>query len=906
MKIDVLMEAAAEIRGGVKMLFRKSKSIFQQTQSGRHTAQMVTKCPKTGRPLKSHRKYRWLMWVFPILGLFSLIWFLIRVIPKPSRATYPCQRFAAPFASGFVIWIAGLIGSALAYRKAKIFLNQSRYIIAGVFIIVSVSVIWLSVSITGRAPAEAAFTPSEPPNSPMGIAKGIHPGRVVWTHEPAATSWDGQTGNWWDDDNTDQDVVDYMVSKTIQTLTAEPTDEQAWDALFRHFNQTRGIGDVGYQRGEKIVIKINMNQENSSGGNWSSRVGNPSPHVICSVLKQLVDVVDVPGSAITIYDASRYIGNPIYDKIKNHPNSEFQNITFVVKSTLARNGRIAASGDTANPLNTRAGTAYLPRCVTGAKYLINMALLRSHSLYGVTLCAKNHFGSVHFPSVSGNGGWTPEPLHNHGGRSRGMNTYNCLVNLNGHRHLSGKTLLYMIDGLYPAINQSSTVIKWVSFGDDWCSSLFASQDPVAIDSVGLDFLRQEDGINPSITDVTGNPENYLHEMALADNAPSGTVYDPEGDGTPLASLGVHEHWNNPVEKKYSRNLGTDDGIELVVPSFATEDGPIENTTNGNKYDHLRHAINEANHRDEIILSEGIYIENINFSGKNITLSSIDPDNPAVVAGTVLTGNESSAGPVVSFTTGEDAGCTLTGLTISGPEAAIYCSGASPTISDCHIENNGSNGIELREGSKPVITSCEINANAGTGIEMQAKQSGRMVLYNRPIISNCVIAGNLQSGILGGIPTITNCTIVANNGYGISNSNPTVANSIIYYNNTVTDLVQIEGNAGTVSYSDVQNGWPGEGNIDAIPCFAEPGFWNLRGTLDDVSDDFWVVGDYHLRSQAGRWHTGTQSWVLDVLTSPCIDAGNPDSDCSAELPPNGDCINMGAYGGTPQASMSFSR
>ncbi len=167
------------------MLLRKTKSVSpvsKQTQSDRHSVQTPVKCPKTGRTLKSNRKYRWLIWVFPILGLFSLVWFLIRVIPKPSRATYPCQRFAAPFASGFVIWIAGMIGSAMAYRKARKYLYQSRYIVAGIFVIVSVMTIWLSVSITGRAPTEAAFTPSEPANSPMGIAKGINPGRVVWTH----------------------------------------------------------------------------------------------------------------------------------------------------------------------------------------------------------------------------------------------------------------------------------------------------------------------------------------------------------------------------------------------------------------------------------------------------------------------------------------------------------------------------------------------------------------------------------------------------------------------------------------------------------------------------------------------------------------------------------------------------
>ena len=889
------------------MLLRESKSVSQvskNTRSGGNTAQSPRICPKTGKPVKNGRKYRWLMWVFPIVGLISLIWFLIRVIPKPSRATYPCQRFAAPFASGFVIWIAGVIGSALVYRKAKNFLHQSRYVVAGICIVFSVMILWFSLSITGRSPAEAAFTPSEPPNNPMGVAKGIHPGRVVWTHEPAATSWDGQTGAWWDDDNTNQGVVDYMVSKTIQTLTAEPTDEQAWNALFGHFNEKRGLGDVGYRRGEKIAIKINMNQENSSGGNWSQRVGNPSPHVIRSVLTQLIEVAGVPGSAITIYDASRYIGNPIYNKIRSHPNPEFQDITFVVKSTLARNGRIAAVGDTANPVQTRAGTAYLPRCVTEADYLVNMALLRPHSMYGVTLCAKNHFGSVRFPSVSSNGGWTPEPLHNHGGRSRGMNTYNCLVNLNGHRHLGGKTLLYMIDGLYPARNQSNNVLKWISFGDDWCSSLFASQDPVAIDSVGLDFLRYEDGMNPTITDVTGNPENYLHEMAQADNPLSSTIYDPEGDGTPLSSMGVHEHWNNPVDRKYSRNLETGDGIELVSPSFATEDGPIENVTTGNKYDYIRHAINEADHGDEIVISEGVYQENINLSGKNITLSSIDPGNPSVVADTVLAGNV-SGGPVVTFATGEDESCVIAGLTISGPQAGIYCLAASPAITNCRIENNGGNGIELREGSNPAISNCEINSNGGSGIDMQAKASGRMTIYNRPVITNCVIAGNIHHGVSGGLPTITNCTIASNTGFGISGSNSTVMNSIIYYNSS--DIAQIENPLNTtVTYSDVQGGWPGQGNIDAAPCFAEPGFWNLNGTLDDLTDDYWVTGDYHLRSQAGRWHAGSRTWLQDILTSPCIDTGNPDSDFSDELPPNGDRINMGAYGDTARASMSVSQ
>jgi hypothetical protein len=63
--------------------------------------------------------------------------------------------------------------------------------------------------------------------------------------------------------------------------------------------------------------------------------------------------------------------------------------------------------------------------------------------------------------------------------------------------------------------------------------------------------------------ASGTADNYLHEAAQADNPPSGTVYDPENDGIPLESLGVHEHWNNPTDKQYSRNLGTGEGIELI-------------------------------------------------------------------------------------------------------------------------------------------------------------------------------------------------------------------------------------------------------------------------------------------------------------------------------------------------------
>jgi len=108
-----------------------------------------------------------------------------------------------------------------------------------------------------------------------------------------------------------------------------------------------------------------------------------------------------------------------------------------------------------------------------------------------------------------------------------------------------------------------------------------------------------------------------------------------------------------------------------------------------------------------------------------------------------------------------------------------------------------------------------------------------------------------------------------------------------------------------SYSVIQGGWPGEGNIDVDPCFAEPGYWtDPCNTPDNLWDDGWTDGDCHVKSQAGRWDANEGRWAIDDVTSPCIDAGDPMSPIGYEPFPNGGIINMGAYGGTPEASKSY--
>jgi len=332
------------------------------------------------------------------------------------------------------------------------------------------------------------------------------------------------------------------------------------------------------------------------------------------------------------------------------------------------------------------------------------------------------------------------------------------------------------------------------------------------------------------------------------------------------------------------NYGEIEGISLEF-AYSGIDGAVENLTTGNYYDYIQHAIIAGQTSDMIVASEGIYNESINFKGRKLTVRSLNPDDPAVVAATVINGS----GQVATFSSGEDANSILSGFTITGGSNGIYCTESTPTIAECIITSNNNAGIKLYSGGNPTITRCSIIANGGAGIEMHPRKAPRFTSYNYPQISNSIIAQNILQGIFGGVPTITNCTIVENLQDGIYGSLPTVTNSIIYFNGN-----SIAESTATITYSNVQGSWPGFGNVDISPLFAFPSM---------ISSNSTYIGDYHLKSQAGRWNPDSQTWVQDNVTSPCIDKGDPTSPVSDEPAPNGGIINMGAYGGTAQASMT---
>jgi sugar lactone lactonase YvrE len=548
-----------------------------------HKKHTPSVCSRTGEPIEQKSKFRWLRWLFPITGLLALIWFLIRVIPKPSRATYPCQRVAFPLASGFIIWLLGLAGSVAAYRKAKRSFVRARYVLAAICIAVSVGFIWAASNSTDQKITYGAEDP-RPANAPIGVAKGVNPGRVAWIHDAKATSWPGSDGSdytppyWHTDTCTDPVVVAEMFSKALRALTGKSNDYAAWDAIFRNFNQHRGKGDVGYTPGEKIAIKINfvLMYSNPYNGEKTHSLYDQiddSPQLAIALLNQLIDVAGVSPGNISIGDPLMEMPNHWYNMVY----AQCPGVVYLTKAGISLTGRTQVTMDNdanffwSDPITSRVTGKTrdkIPTHFAQSDYFINFPVLKSHNDGGITLSGKNHFGSLaRVPNASGY-----YDMHaTRATETPGLGHYRAIVDLMGHPKLGGKTMLALIDGLYSGRSWDSHPIKWkmAPFNNDWPSSIFLSQDPIAADSVAFDFMYNE--WVPPITDLDGLPHksgahDYLHEAALIPDPPSDANYDPNHNGGLTESLGVHEHWNNATDKQYSRNLdpvnGT--GIELVT------------------------------------------------------------------------------------------------------------------------------------------------------------------------------------------------------------------------------------------------------------------------------------------------------------------------------------------------------
>lgn len=385
-----------------------------------------------------------------------------------------------------------------------------------------------------------------PKHKLYGKGIGAKPGRVVWSHNPKAVRWDGE-GYWWKTEHFNEETVKKMFCKSIASLGGAKKAETGWQKVFQAQNKRLGKGKKKYKQGEKIAIKANINgsgvfDDDRSG---KTKMSYTNPVLLKVLLTSLVTDAGVKPSDISVYDVSRVF--PTY-MVEMCTKGKLKGIHFVDRD----NGVADKKKPIQWSYSFRGAVNYLPTCVTQAKYVINFANLKGHS-YGITLCGKNHFGSF----INGNEMRPPEGANLHQFLTMDkMGVYSPLVDLMSNYELGDKTVLYMLDALICAPSEGDDITgsnaRWKQspFNGHYTSSIFVSQDPVAIDSVGADFLMNEPAVTKENDSLKGNAtvENYLHEAARVKKAPSGNKYK-NGNGTDVTNLGVHEHWNNPVDRK---------------------------------------------------------------------------------------------------------------------------------------------------------------------------------------------------------------------------------------------------------------------------------------------------------------------------------------------------------------------
>jgi len=323
------------------------------------------------------------------------------------------------------------------------------------------------------------------------------------------------------------------------------------------------------------------------------------------------------------------------------------------------------------------------------------------------------------------------------------------------------------------------------------------------------------------------------------------------------------------------------------------------------FNNIQDAIDWSLDGDVVEVRPGTYQESINFYGKAIIVTSIDPNDPNVVDSSIILANLNWY--TVRFDSGEGPDSVLTGFTLRNDNHQAYtvisCYYSSPLICKNAIVASGNSYGIYGEYAFPIILRNRITADPGTNDACAIYNCDGEIRHCRVkegeyglegcdgLIANCIISDALYAGLYNCNGLIVNSTIINISQDGMRRCRGEIKNCIIVFNGCYGLWECRE----TIKYNNVWGNLKGSYSQGTVPSPTDihlnPHFVNFE------------KGDYHLKSGAGRWDANSESWVQDDVNSLCIDAGDPNSDWTAELWPHGKRINMGAYGGTPEASMS---
>ena len=301
------------------------------------------------------------------------------------------------------------------------------------------------------------------------------------------------------------------------------------------------------------------------------------------------------------------------------------------------------------------------------------------------------------------------------------------------------------------------------------------------------------------------------------------------------------------------------------------EGGVHNVTQDTHFAQIQPALDAAANGDEVVVGRWTYREAINFLGKAVYLHSLRGPAATIIDATGLNAS------VVTCASGEGPGTVLEGFTITAGSGTLVA------------EYDRYGGGMYNSGSSPTVANCTFSGNSAGG-----GGGGMLNDRGRPRVTNCTFSGN-QSRWGAGMynwsssPTVTNCTFSGNSaadGSAMYNwsSSPTVTNCILWHD--VSN--EIRGSA-SVTYSDVQGGFAGIGNLDADPLFVDPDNGNFRLRAGSPCIEF---GDPNFVPAPGEVDLDGRKriWDGDGNGAAAVDMGAYEfgSYCYGDLDCNGNC------------------